>query len=139
MKIPMAFVADEANVSQEGKLNVLGIFDRIVTAELPLIHPRMVFCFRVVAEPGDAGRALPVQVRLVDEAGEPLFEAAGDMVTPILPMGDVFSANQVFTLLGVQFPRPGTYRFTVTIGDAAPHETPLHVSMANPTPAGELN
>jgi hypothetical protein len=139
MKIPMAFVADEANVSQEGKLNVLGIFDRIVSAEMPLVHPRMVFCFRVVAEPGDAGRALPVQVRLVDDADEPLFEAAGEMVSPLLPPGEVFSANQVFTLVGVAFPRPGTYRFTVAIGDAPPHETPLHISLA-PTPAaGSLN
>jgi hypothetical protein len=139
MKIPMAFVADEANVSQEGKLNVLGIFDRIMAGEMPLVHPRMVFCFRVLAEPGDVGRMLPVQVRLVDEAGEPMFEASGEMVTPMLPPGEVFSANQVFTLVGVQFPRPGTYRFTVAIGDAPPHETPLHVGLA-PTPtAGELN
>jgi hypothetical protein len=139
MKIPMAFVADEANVSQEGKLNVLGIFDRIVAAEMPLVHPRLVFCFRVIAEPGDAGRTLPVHVRLVNDADEPMFEAAGDMVTPILPPGEVFSANQVFTMVGVQFPRPGAYRFTVTIGSAPTHETPLHVSLAPTNPVSGMN
>jgi hypothetical protein len=136
MKIPMAFVADEANVSQEGKLNVLGIFDRIGANEFPVVHPRLVFCFRVVAEAGDAGRSLPVQVRLVDEAGDPLFEAAGEMMIPHLPPAEVFSANQVFSLVGIQFPRPGTYRFVIAIGDAAPHETTLMVSGPPPVASG---
>ena len=59
MKIPMALLADEANVSQEGKLNVLGVFDRIAAAGFPTVHPKMVFVFRVQAEYADAGRELP--------------------------------------------------------------------------------
>ncbi|HET6233069.1 MAG TPA: hypothetical protein VFE05_23530 [Longimicrobiaceae bacterium] len=137
MKIPMAFLADEANISQEGKLNVMGIFDRLAAAEFPVVHPRMVFTFRVQAESGDAGRTFPVQVRLLDDADNPLFEAAGEMVAPIVPLGEFMTANQVFTLVGIQFPRPGSYRFVVSVGEMEPHETPFLVM--GPTPDQQLN
>lgn len=128
MKIPMAFLADEANFSQDGKLNALGMFDRISASELPVVHPRMVFCFRVHAEAADAGRVLPVQVLLVDDDGAVLFEANGEITPPPVPPGEFSTANQVFTLVGVQLPRAGLYRFVVNIDGLPPHETPFIVS-----------
>ena len=125
MRIPTALLADEANVSQEGKLNVLGAFDRIAAASFPTVHPKLVFVFRVQAEHEDGGRRFPVQVRLVDEDGGQLFEAAGEIVAPPVPPGEFATANQIFTLLAVRFPRPGRYRFVVRLGDLEPHETPL--------------
>jgi hypothetical protein len=130
MKIPMAFLADEANISQEGKLNVLGIFDRIAAAEFPVVHPRMVFAFRVQADFSDGGRSFDVQIRLVDEDGGVLFDAAGEINPPIVPPGEFSTANQVFTLVGLTFPRAGVYTFQVTIESLAPHETAFVVSAA---------
>lgn len=127
MNIPMAFLADEANISQEGKLNVLGIFDRIVADELPVSHPRMVFAFRVTAEFSDGGRSFPVQVRLVDEDGGVMFDASGEINPPLVPPGEFSTANQVFTLVGMTFPRAGQYRFEVRIGTLEPHVTPFMV------------
>ena len=127
MNIPMAFLADEANISQEGKLNVLGIFDRIVADDLPVSHPRMVFAFRVTAEFADGGRSFPVQVRLVDEDGQVMFDASGEINPPMVPPGEFSTANQIFTLVGMQFPRAGQYRFEVRIGTLEPHVTPFMV------------
>jgi hypothetical protein len=123
----MAFVADEANVSQEGKLNVLGIFDRIAGVAFPVVHPRMVFAFRVQAGYEDAARVYPLRVRLMDEDGGVLFEANGEIGAPEVPPGEFATANQVFTLVGTGFPRPGSYKFVVNLGDLAPHETPFAV------------
>jgi hypothetical protein len=127
MKIPMAFLADEANVSQEGKLNVLGIFDRIAGTAFPVVHPRMVFAFRVQAEYGDGGRTFAVRVRLMDEDGGVMFEASGEIVAPDVAPGEFATANQVFTLVGVGFPRPGAYKFVVNVGELDPYETPFAV------------
>jgi hypothetical protein len=127
VKIRMAVLADEANVSQEGKLNLMGIFDRIAAAEFPVIHPKMVFAFRVEADSGDSGRAFPVNVSMEDEDGAPLFEAEGEMMAPPVPPGEFTTANQIFALVGVQFPRPGTYRFVVRLGDSVRHEAPFLV------------
>lgn len=144
MKIPMAFLADEANISQEGKLNVLGIFDRIAAAEFPVVHPRMVFAFRVQADFADGGRGFPVVVRMVDDDGGVLFEAAGEINPPIVPPGEFSTANQVFTLVGLTFPRPGVYKFQVTVGAQPPHETEFAVSTppmesSTPMPPSQLN
>jgi hypothetical protein len=127
VKIPMAFLADEANLSMDGKLNVLGVFDRITAPVFPSVHPRMVFCFRVESEYADSGRAFQVFVRLVDDDGEVLFEANGELVAPHVPPGEFSTSNQVFTLIGTQFPHPGQYRFMVHLGGLPPHETQLAV------------
>jgi hypothetical protein len=126
----MAVLADEANVSQEGKLNLMGIFDRIAAAEFPVVHPKMVFAFRVEADFADGGRAFPVRVTLEDEDGTALFQAEGEMMAPPVPPGEFTTANQIFGMVGVQFPRPGTYRFVVSVGDNARHETPFLVQHA---------
>jgi hypothetical protein len=132
----MAVLADEANVSQEGKLNLMGIFDRIAAPEFPVVHPRLVFAFRVEAEFADSGRLFPVRVTMEDEDGTPLFEAAGEMMAPHVPPGEFSTMNQLFGLVGLQFPRAGMYRFVVRVGDNPPHETPLvvqHAATADPT------
>lgn len=130
MKIPMAFLADEANVSQEGKLNVMGVFDRIAGASFPVMHPRMVYAFRIQSEYLDSGRGFTVRVRLLDEDGGTLFEANGEIVAPRVAPGDFATANQLFSLVGIQFPRPGTYKFVLNVGDLPPHETPVQLVKA---------
>lgn len=128
----MALLADEANVSQEGKLNVLGAFDRISAANFPMVHPKMVFIFRVQAEFGDAGQIFPVRVRLMDADGEALFEASGEFMAPRVAPGEVMTANQLFALVGTRFPGPGDYKFVVRVGELPPHETPLTVVQSRP-------
>lgn len=127
----MALIADEANLSQEGKLNILGAFDRLVAAGFPTVHPKMVFVFRLEARYGDGGRSVPVRVRLMDEDGGTLFEAGGDIVAPEVQPGDVASAYQIFNLVGIAFEKPGEYRFVVNLGEEAPHETGLLVLQGN--------
>lgn len=128
----MAMLADEANVSQEGKLNVLGAFDRITAASFPMVHPKMVFIFRVQAEFGDGGQLFPVRVRLMDADGETLFETSGEFVPPRVSPGEILTANQLFALVGTRFPNPGDYKFVVNVGDLPPHETPLTVVQSRP-------
>jgi hypothetical protein len=40
MHISFAVFADGANLSQEGKLNVLGVFDALAVGGFPAVHPR---------------------------------------------------------------------------------------------------
>lgn len=121
----MALIADEANISQEGKLNVLGAFDRIASPTFPMVHPKMVFVFRIEAGYGDGGVAVPVRVRLIDDDGGALFEAGGELIAPEVQPGDFATAHQLFTLLGITFPEPGLYKFVVDLADLPPHETPI--------------
>jgi hypothetical protein len=124
----MALIADEANLSQDGKLNVLGAFDRIVAPNFPTVHPKMVFVFRIEAGYGDSLRKVPVRVRLMDEDGTVLFDAGGEIGAPEVRPGDLATAYQLFALAGIRFAGPGQYKFIVSLGDLPPHETPLLVA-----------
>lgn len=135
MKISMAVLADEANVSTEGKLNVMGVFDRIAASDFPVIHPRMVFAFRVEADSADSGRVIPMRVTMEDEDGTVHFEAVGEMGSPPVPPGEFSTANQVFGLVRVMFPRPGLYRFVIRLADEVYHETPVLVQHAARDPS----
>lgn len=137
----MALIADDANLSQEGKLNVLGAFDRITAPSFPTVHPKMVFVVRIEASYGDGGRRTPIRVRLVDEDGGVLFEAGGELQAPAVPPGDVATTYQLFALIGVAFESPGRFEFIVDLGESPPHETPLLVAKGgwSPEPTGMDN
>lgn len=134
MKIAMALIADEANLSQEGKLNILGAFDRIAAPSFPTIHPKMVFVVRIDASYGDGGKRTPIRVRLIDEDGNVLFEAGGDLQAPVVQPGDVATTYQLFALAGVGFEGPGRFQFVVNLGDNPPYEAPLSVVRSGWTP-----
>lgn len=123
MRIPMAILADAANVSQEGKLNVLGTFDAIRARSFPARHLSMVFVFRLQADWEDSGETYPISVRLVDMDGRKLFESEGRIEVPEIAPGEYQSVNQIMNLVGVEFPSPGRYKFEVRAGDAPVHET----------------
>ena len=137
----MALIADEANLSQEGKLNILGAFDRITAPSFPTVHPKMVFVVRIDASYGDGGQRTPIRVRLMDEDGGVLFEAGGELQAPAVQPGDVATTYQLFALAGVAFPNPGRFQFVVELGDNPPHETGLSVTKGGwaPEPSGMDN
>ena len=68
MEVDLAVIADAANVSQEGKLNILGVFDTIWAREFPFRHATMVLVVRVRADFTEGG-GHPLEVRLVDADG----------------------------------------------------------------------
>ncbi len=74
---------------------------------------------------------------MVDEDGGVLFEADGGLIAPEVAPGDFSVANQIFTLVGVQFPRPGVYKFLVDLGQLPTHETPFVVAQL-PTEQSQL-
>ena len=63
MDVDLAVIADAANVSQEGKLNILGVFDTIWARVFPFRHASMVFVLRVRADFTEQG-AHRLEVRL---------------------------------------------------------------------------
>jgi hypothetical protein len=55
MHISFALFADAANLSQEGKLNILGVFDAVQVAGFPAVHPRANIVLRVKGTQTDVG------------------------------------------------------------------------------------
>ena len=127
MDVTLALLADAANVSREGKLNLLGIFDTIFAHAFPSTHPQMQLVLRFEAEPAEAGATRSVEVQFVTPEGEVLFRLPGNM--PVQPRGasDRIRMDQVVTLTNVQLPHPGRYRFHVVVDGEPAAVVPLHV------------
>ncbi|UCF19720.1 MAG: hypothetical protein JSU87_17690 [Gemmatimonadota bacterium] len=136
MEVDLALVADAANVSQEGKLNILGIFDTIWAREFPFRHSAMVFVLRVTAGFTDAGTH-QLQVRLMGADGEQLFKAEGPLKVPHGAPGRSVRPHVIMGLGGVSFPKPGDYSFEVIVDEEPLKSVPLHVMPAPTAQSGD--
>lgn len=126
MEVDLAVVADAANVSQEGKLNVLGVFDTIWAREFPFRHSAMVFVLRLHADFTEQGDHA-MQVRLIDADGGQMFKAEGPVKVPAGTPGRPVRPHVILTLNSISFPAPGDYSFEVTLDGSHLRSVPLHV------------
>jgi hypothetical protein len=76
--ISFAVFADAANLSQEGKLNVLGIFDALHVAGFPSVHPRAHFVLRFKGTQSDVGKHSLI-FRWINPQGSELWQSAGEL------------------------------------------------------------
>ena len=132
MDVDLAVVADAANVSQEGKLNILGVFDSIWAREFPFRHGAMVFVLRVRADFTEQG-VHQMEVRLMDADGSQLFKAEGPLTVPGGAPGRPIKPHVIMGLAGITFQKPGDYSFEVIVNDQHMKSVPLYVMQA---PAG---
>jgi hypothetical protein len=129
LQVKLAVLADYANVTAEGKLNILGIFDRINLVQVPAVHPQMHLVLRLEAHPVERDRAHRIEIRLHDPQGSTIFDVNGEIV----PRGEgtqPVSTNQILTLNNLQLEKIGAYNFVILINGDLKSELPLHVEFA---------
>lgn len=125
MEITLAVCCDAANVSREGKLNLLGIFNSIHAAEFPCTHPHLALVLRVEARLGEEG-TYPLEIRLVDEDGQQLFHINGQLSLQGAEPGRPMTAQTIMDINNLQLPRPGTYAFEVILGGRRARTVDIH-------------
>jgi hypothetical protein len=133
VQVKLALLADYANVTGDGKLNILGIFDRINLVQVPAVHPQMHLILRLEAHAAERDRSHKIEIRLHDPDGATIFEVNGDIV----PHGEgahPVSTNQILTLNNLQLEKIGAYKFVVFVNNDLKTELPLHVEFVTMPP-----
>lgn len=126
MKVRFALLADYSNVTQEGKLNVMGVFDIIHAQQFPVKHAEMQLVVRFEADISERKQHKDVQVRLINEHGNKILELNGRLTVADAKPGDLLFCNQILVLRNVVFPSPGDYQFDIYVDDKL-HSVPLKV------------
>ena len=127
MRVTLALVADAANVSREGKLNILGVFDTIYTRQFPTTHPQMQVVVRFEADPTEVGGERQVEIRVVDPDGDAVLRVPGTLTVRAAVRGDRAQIDRIVALTGVTFPGPGRYALTIVVDGATAATVALYV------------
>ena len=126
MDVAFVLLADAANISREGKLNILGSFDRIHGSKFPLTWPRMVLVTRFIASPAEYGTEKTIEIVTLDADGKKLGTATGKMVLPAGQAGRELKINHVLPMT-MTFPAPGQYSIEVLVNGEPKAAAPLEV------------
>ena len=140
MDVAFALLADAANVSREGKLNILGAFDRIYGSTFPLTWPRMVLITRFVASAAEYGTEKALEIVTLDADGKRLSAATGKMSLPKGQAGRQLKINHVLPMT-MTFPSPGSYSIEILVNGEPKATVSLEVAQRtekqNGQPDGE--
>lgn len=116
MEVVLAALADYANVSREGKLNIMGIFDRVNAAAWPFVLPQMqvVAVFRYA--PPERGTTKHLELLLSDADGNDVLRIGAELVIPPdAPLGG--QVQQILGLQNIAFAHEGDYAFYIMLND----------------------
>ena len=127
MHISFAVFADAANLSQEGKLNILGVFDAVQVGGLPTIHPRTHFVVRLKADGDDIG-AHKLSFRWLSPFDEELWSSSGEMSVAPAP-NPVFELDlPIIAVVDLPLNVVGQYTMQVTLDGEPTASARLFVS-----------
>ena len=134
MEIDLALLADAATIDASGKLNILGIFDRIGVAQFPAQHGRVTLVLRFTAGTSEIG-SHEVHIRMSDPGGAEVLSLNGE----IQLVGGAAAQNgirvpHILNLDGLVFTGPGMYSFDVKVDGE--HHVSLPLSVEGPQGRG---
>lgn len=132
MDVPLALLADYANVTQEGKLNIMGIFGRLIAPAFPTTHPEMCLVMRFEAGPAERGSTKKVEVKLLDADGRVKFNSSSQIPIPDEPTRLTTQIFNILRLQNLQFEKPGSYSFEILVNEETKSRVPLIVEQTVP-------
>ncbi len=127
MNVSLAVLADYASVSREGKLNIMGIFDSIMSAKVPAAHSQMQLVIAVEGATEDSGTEPPIEIEMTDPGGDSVLKVEGKIIFGKAPTGSQVRANSNIQLNNLVFKDFGRYCFKISINGKVYREIPFTV------------
>ena len=141
MDIRLAVVADYCNISAEGKLNVMGIFDVVHAARFPVMLPAVQLVMTLEFPVAEQNREVPVEVQLIDADGKQLWQVNSQMTPKAaqgMPPGEPVKVNHVIAINNLRFEKPGEYSFAILVRGDQKSAVRLRVNQLSDDSQGKL-
>ena len=129
MHVSFALFADAANLSQEGKLNILGVFDALQVTTLPAVHPRAHLVVHLKGGGTDVG-AHTVSFRWLSPNGQELWNSSGDLNVGSPPPGVAEMDLPLIAQLDLPMDTAGSYTMAIAIDGEHTVDVGVHVRSA---------
>lgn len=136
MRLTLGLIAEAANTAADGKLNILGEFNIIISPHFPFTHPSLALVFRLEAD-GSEPAEHSFHIRLLDEDNN-LVRPVGDGKLVLGPSGYEGLPRRIQGVIPITmatFEKPGTYTFDILVDNERPaliSPVELHVVQAPP-------
>jgi hypothetical protein len=134
MHVSFAVFADAANLSQEGKLNILGVFDALQVGSLPAMHPRATLVVHLKGSPSDVGTHR-VSMQWQSPSGSELWSSEGELGIAQPPNGVLEMDFPLIAQLDLPLDVAGRYVMRVGLDGETHAEVPVQVRPAVAAPA----
>lgn len=137
MELALALLADFANKSADGKLNILGAFNRIFAEKFPAVHTEMKLVLRFSVHPAETGETKKIKIQLRTDTGQVKMEIEGEMKLPRPPRitGEMLTSDQILGINGLQIEAAGRYEFVVFVNGEVKGSAPFTASARQPRKA----
>jgi hypothetical protein len=125
--------AETANYTRDGRLNLIGEFNRIHVHGVPFVLPMLTVVFRVTGTRAAFQYPRSLAIRINDPSGSPRLHFGLSLSWPSGPQaearvdGDVLQYTWPVQFVGQMFPSFGRYRVTLEIGGEDAMTRDLHV------------
>ena len=129
MQVSFALFADAANLSQEGKLNILGVFDAVQVGALPTVHRRASLVVHLKGDETDAGMH-SLTLRWLSPTGEELWNTQGQVEVQSAPPTGAGMDLPLIAAVDLPLDQPGSYSMHIAVDDRPSAQVALHVRTA---------
>ena len=131
MQVSFALFADAANLSQEGKLNILGVFDAVHVGQFPALHPRATFVVRLKGSPVDVG-SHDMTLQWINPRGNVLWSSSAELAIQAPPTQTGEMDMPVIVQIDLPLDVVGDYAMVVELDGTRHGEALLHVRAGAP-------
>ena len=133
MEIKLGSLADAANKSG-GKLNLLGVFDRILAKKFPAKHRRLSLVLRLEFLAPESGQTKEIEIAFMDADGKKLVGIKGKIAIGDFDGTMRVYEDQILEIENLPLPSAGSYEFIVMVGGEPRFSIPLTAEKMKATP-----
>jgi hypothetical protein len=126
MQVSFALFADAANLSQEGKLNILGVFDAVHVGQFPALHPRATLVVRLKGTSADVGTH-ELALQWINPRGNVLWSSSAELAIQSPPNQQGEMDMPVLVQIDLPLDVIGDYAMTIGLDGQLRGEAVLHV------------
>jgi hypothetical protein len=124
----LALLADCANITRDGKLNLMGIFNTINARALPWVHPQMQIVLQFEVGPADWETEKGIELELLDADGNRISAIRRNVRVTRPKVDKPLQINSIMSINNLKFNKEGDYVFVIRLDGQIAREIPLRVN-----------